>query len=177
MSELSFGQTEVTMTQIPRQLEALSSEGFIDRFVQIGTIEGLYCTIRRSREVRTLHAAMREGVVKEADLDEYVRMLLRSFVGGEQFRYQISIAAIAVACVGINKAYARNFVVYLATLRSVEMHLATQIAHHALQVIPTTIRKTISTNSLVPDVQYVKSVPRSDAGQTTLIIERELVNA
>lgn len=160
-----------------RQLETLSSDAFVLRFSQIGTVEGIYAAIRRSREVRSLHAALREEMVTEAHIDVYVRSLLQSFVPGEQFPYQLSIAAIAVACVGINKAFARDFVAYLANLRTTEMYLATQIADQALQLIPTTIRETIAESAPDFEVRYLDRVPRSDAGQTTFVIEEELIDA
>jgi len=165
------------MTPFPRQLEALSSEAFLLKFSQIGTVEGIYAAMRRSREVRSLHAAMREEMIRETDIDRYVRSLLQSFVPSEQFLFQLSIAAIAVACVGINKSFARDFVAYLAKLSSTEMYLATQIADQALQLIPTTIRETITENSPDVEVRYLDMVPRSDAGQTTFVIEEELIDA
>lgn len=165
------------MTSSPRQLEALSSDAFVNRFAQIGTVEGIYAAMRRSREVRSLHAAMREEMVNEADIEAYVRALLQAFVRGQQFSHQLSIAAIAVACVGINKAFARDFVAYLASLRSIEMQLASQVAHQALQSIPTTIRQTIAEGTPDYEVRYLNSVPRSDAAQTTFVIDEELVDA
>lgn len=165
------------MKPFPRQLEALSSDAFVHRFAQIGTVEGIYSAMRRSREVRSLHAAMREEMVNEADIDGYVRSLLQSFVPSEQFSYQLSIAGIAVACVGINKAFARDFVAYLARMRSTEMQLASQVADQALQSIPTTIRETITESTPDFEVRYLDTVPRSDAGQTTFVIKEELIDA
>jgi hypothetical protein len=165
------------MTSSQRQLEALSSDAFLNRFAQIGTVEGIYAAMQRSREVRSLHAAMREEVVNETGMDAYVRALLRSFVHGQQFSHQLSIAAIAVACVGINRTFARGFIAYLASMRSLEMHLASQVAAQALQSIPITIRETIGEGTPDNDVRYLKTVPRSDAGQTTFVIEEELVDA
>ncbi len=73
------------MTSSPRQLDALSSDAFINRFAQIGTVEGIYAAMRRSREVRSLHAAMREEMVNEADIEAYVRALLQAFVPASNF--------------------------------------------------------------------------------------------
>jgi hypothetical protein len=178
MLKLNFGPTDPTMTPYPRQLEALSSDAFVQRFSQIGTVEGIFAALRRTNEVRSLHAAIREEIVNEADIDKFIRSLLTSFVSGKPFVFQLSLAGIASACAGINKAFARDFVSYLAKLRSSEMLLATQIADQALQLIPTTIRETITTTR-PPDceVRFLESVPRSSAGQTTIVFEEELVDA
>ena len=152
-------------------------DAFVHRFAQIGAVDGLYAAMRRSREVRSLHAAIREEVVNEADVDQFVRSLLTNFITGEQFVFQLSLGAIAIACAGINKAFAREFVGYLAGLTTTELHLAAQIASQALQLIPTTIRETITDSSPVVEVQLLGSVPRSDAGQTTFVFDEELVDA
>ncbi len=161
----------------PRQLEALSSDSFVQRFAQIGTVDGLCAAMKRSREVRSLHAALREEMVNEADIDGFVRSLLKHFVTGEQFAFQLSLGAVAIACAGINKAFAREFVGYLAKLRTTEMSLAAQIAANALQLIPTTIRETITENSPEFELRILDSVPRSDARQTTVVFDEELVDA
>ncbi|MBL8871717.1 MAG: hypothetical protein JNK90_18220 [Planctomycetaceae bacterium] len=165
------------MTQSLRQLEALSCCDFLHRFAQIGTADGIYAAMRKSREVKALHAAMREEIVSESDIDQYVRGILESFVPGEHFIYQLALGAISVACVGVNKAYARKFVAYLDKLRSTEMQLASQIASKALQSIPITIRETFSESSADHEIQFLDRVPRSDAGQTTYLFKEELAYA
>ena len=165
------------MNTFPRQLETLSSETFLDRFARLGTVEALYSALRKSREVRSLNSAIREELIGEAELDPFVRSLLQRFVPGEQFEYQLSLAAISVACVGINKSFAREFVSYLAHLRAIEMYLASQVAEQALQFIPATISKTISENNSIDEVRLVGRLHRSDASQTTVIFGEELVDA
>ena len=109
---------------VPLLETPLSSETFLDRFARLGTVEALYSALRKSREVRSLNSAIREELIGEAELDPFVRSLLQRFVPGEQFEYQLSLAAISVACVGINKSFAREFVSYLAHLRAVRIALS-----------------------------------------------------
>ena len=162
---------------VPLLETPLSSETFLDHFARLGTVEALYSALRKSREVRSLNSAIREELIGEAELDPFVRSLLQRFVPGEQFEYQLSLAAISVACVGINKSFAREFVSYLAHLRAIEMWLASQVAEQALQFIPATISKTISENSSIDEVRLVGRLHRSDASQTTVIFGEDLVDA
>ena len=143
----------------------------------IHSVDGMYAAMRRCREVRSLHAAIREEMVNEADIDRFVRGLLNHFVPGEQFAFQLSLGSIAVACAGINKAFARKFVGYLANLKSTELALASQIANQALQLIPSTILETIREDSPEYEVRFLETVPRSDAGHTVVVFDEDLVNA
>ena len=165
------------MNPLPRQLEILSSDEFLSRFAQIGTIEGLYSALRRSGEVRSLSTAIREESIGESEVDRFVRSLLREFKHGEQFPYQLSLAAIAVACIGISKEFSRKFVSYLASLRSVELLVASQVAEHCLQFISTTTRETISEGNSIKQFFFVERPPRSHASQTAVTFDGNLVDA
>jgi hypothetical protein len=161
----------------PRQLQALSTEAFLERFAQIGTVEALFAALRRSREVRSLQAAMREELIGAEEVDRFVRSLMQGFAPGEQFAFQLSLAAIAVACVGIGKSFAREFISHLANLDAVELSLAIQVAQQCALFVSGTIRETISGGGVIDEVRLVERIPRSDTRQTIGDFGGELVDA
>ncbi len=161
--------------QLPNQLESLSNENFIHRFEQISTIEGIYHALRRSIEVKTLNSALREELVGEQELDQFIRQLLASFIAGEQFRFQMTLAGIAVACESINKAFARQFIDYLASMQLSELSVASMVARLVRRSITKTVSKTFSGTSLVGQIRYVQRLGRADVGQRSQTFERELV--
>lgn len=75
------------------QLDPLSDERFISRFEQISTVEGIHHALRRSIEVKSLNSALREEAIGERELDLFIRRLLGALVPGEQFRFQMTLAA------------------------------------------------------------------------------------
>jgi hypothetical protein len=161
------------MNRFPSQLELLTDENFLRRFEQISTAEGIYRGLCRSAEVRALNSAMREEVIDDAALDQFVRHLLRSFVPGEQFRYQIALAGIAVACESINKGFARQYIDYLANIQSSELRLAAMIARISRQSITKTVTKTFLV-SMIGGMQIVQRMGRSSVGQRDETYDMEL---
>ena len=117
------------------QLESFSNEKFISRFDQISTIEGIHHALSRSIEVKSLNSALREEAIGDRELDWFIRHLLSAFVPGEQFRFQINLAGIAVACETINKAFARQFIDYLAGIQLSELSVAAMVARYASHTV------------------------------------------
>jgi hypothetical protein len=159
----------------PNQLESLSGEDFIHRFEQISTIEGIYHALRRSIEVKTLNSALREELVGEQELDQFIRQLLTSFVAGEQFRFQMTLAGIVVACETISKSFARQFIDYVASMQLSELAIASMIAKHVRRSITKTVSKTFSGSTFIGQLRFVQRPPRADVGQRSQTFERELV--
>ena len=128
--------------QFLNQLKSLSDESFIQRFEQVSTTEGIYHALRRSIEVKTLNSALREELVGEPELDRFIRQLLASFVAGEQFRFQMTLAGIVVACETINKLFARQFIDYVASNQLSELAVASMVAKLVRRTITKTVSKT-----------------------------------
>lgn len=161
--------------QFPNQLKSLSDESFIDRFEQVSTTEGIYYALRRSIEVKTLNSALREELVGEPELDHFIRQLLASFVAGEQFRFQMSLAGIVVACETINKLFARQFIDYVASLQLSELTVASMVAKLVRRTITKTVSKTFYGSDYPTQLRLVQRLAQSDVGQRSQSFEEELV--
>ncbi|MEQ1903875.1 MAG: hypothetical protein ABL888_06805 [Pirellulaceae bacterium] len=161
--------------QSAMQLESLSDENFIHRFEQISTTEGIYHALRRSIEVKTLNSALREELVGEQELDQFIRQLLTSFVAAEQFRFQMTLAGIVVACETINKSFARQFIDYVASIQLSELSVASMVARLVRRSITKTVAKTFSVSNLNQQVLMVQRLSRADVGQRSQTFETELV--
>ena len=163
------------MNNFPSQLESLSDESFINRFEQISTTQGICLALRRSIQVKTLNSALREELLGEHELDQFIRHLLASFVVGEQFRYQITLASIVVACETINKSFARQFIDYVASMQLSELAVAAMVAKFARRSITKTVSKTFSFSASSDPIPRVHRLGRADVGQRAQTFERELV--
>ena len=161
------------MNNFINQLNSLSDEKFISRFEQISTVEGIYHALRRSIEVKSLSSALREEAINECDLDSFVRYLLEAFVPGEQFRFQMTLAGIAVACETINKAFARQFIDYLAGIQLSELSVAVMVAKYGRRSITKTVSKTFSCSSTQNQFRLVHRVTKADVGQRSQTFEEE----
>ena len=175
MLKKNIGRKDYAMNQTPRQLDALTTDGFCNQFLQIGSAEGLYHALRRTPEVRSLNSGLREEVIGEDDLEKFIRSLLSSFVLGEQFKYQIEVAAVAVACETINNLFARQFIDYLANMQAAELTVASLIARQARRSITNTTTRTYTVSTQKPEWQMLERVPKSDIGQSYQTFARELV--
>ncbi len=163
------------MNNFINQLNSLSDEKFISRFEQISSVEGIYHALRRSIEVKSLNSALREEAVGERELDLFIRYLLGAFVPGEQFRFQITLAGIAVACETINKAFARQFIDYLAGIQLSELSVAAMVAKYGRRSITKTVSKTFSCSSTQSQFGLVQRVTKADVGQRSQTFEEEFV--
>ncbi len=161
------------MNNFINQLNSLSDEKFISRFEQISSVEGIYHALRRSIEVKSLNSAIREEAVGERELDFFIRNLLVAFVPGEQFRFQITLAGIAVACETINKAFARQFIDYLAGIQLSELSVAAMVAKYGRRSITKTDSKTFSCSSTQKQFSLVHRVTKADVGQRSQTFEKE----
>ncbi len=163
------------MNQIPRQLEALTTDDFREQFLQIGSAEGIYHAMRRSLEVKSLNSGLREEAIGESQLDRFIRSLLKSFVPGQQFKDQVTIAAVAVACETINKKFARDYIDFLANMQASELSLASLIARQARRSITTTTTRTFTVSTPNTQWRMVDRLAKSSVGQITQTFDKELV--
>ena len=169
------GQKDLKMNETPRQLEALTFDAFRDQFSQIGSADGLYHALRLAPEVKSLNSGLREEVLGERELDVFIRSRLKAFVAGQQFEDQIVVAAVAVACETINKSFARQFIDYLANMKTSELMLASLIARHARRSITSTTTRTFTVSTDAVAWQMVLRLPKSVVGQSSRTFARELV--
>ena len=161
------------MNNFMYRLSSLSDEKFISRFEQISSIEGITHALRRSIEVKSLNSALSEEAVGEGELDLFIRDLLGAFVAGEQFRFQITLAGIAVACEKINKAFARQFIDYLAGIQLSELSVAAIVAKYGQRAITKTVSKTFSYSNTQTEFGLVQDLKRADVGQRSQTFEEE----
>ena len=157
------------------QLDSLSDEKFISRVEQISTVEGIHHALRRSVEVKSLNSALREEAIGDRELDLFIRHLLLAFVPGEQFRFQLTLAGIAVACETINKAFARQFIDYLAGIQLSELSVAAMVARYGRRSITKTVSRTFTCSGTQSQFGLVQRVTKADVGQRSQAFEEEFV--
>ena len=125
--------------------------------------------------MKSLNSALREEAIGERELDLFIRRLLGALVPGEQFRFQMTLAGIAAACETINKAFARQFIDYLAGIQLSELSVAAAVAKYGQRSITKTVSRTFSCSSPQSQFGFVQRVTKADVGQRSQTFEEEFV--
>lgn len=82
----------------------------------------------RTEECKQLRDAYWSGNLSEAELRSYIQSLLREFVSGEKFSYDMTLSLVAVALEPFNTPFADEYLTTLANLELSEMPLSIRVA-------------------------------------------------
>ncbi len=113
-------------------LRDLQNEDIQTNGLVISTAEALRTFLQYRSEVVSLRKAVEVGEITLTDIEEYVDELLRSFVTGTKFPYEIDLAAIAMALETYLGAFAEKYLEDLSRLHVQELPLAPRVARLCL---------------------------------------------
>ncbi len=89
--------------------------------------------LQRSPDVRRLSAALRYRQLTIQDVRQFVGGLLKAYRQDEVFRYDLALAALAVAMEHWRNPFAEEYLIDLARIRRPELPIAPRIARECLQ--------------------------------------------
>lgn len=87
----------------------------------------------KSHEVRRLEAALRYSQITESDIREFVADLLRGFHIDEVFKYDVALAAVAVAMEHWDNSFAETYLIDLARIERPEFRISFRMARECLK--------------------------------------------
>ena len=109
-------------------LQHLSSDEFADNIGIILPPVPLRRVLQHSPDVRRLGEALRYGQITEKHVREFVGQLLTEFRPGELFRYDVALAALAVAMEHWGNSFAEEYLIDLARIQRSEFRVSFRIA-------------------------------------------------
>ncbi len=113
-------------------LRDLQNEDIQTKGLVISTAEALRTFLQYRPEVVSLRKAVEAGEITLTDIEEYVDELLRSFVTGTKFPYEIDLAAISMALETYPAPFAEKYLEDLSRLQIQELPLAPRVARLCL---------------------------------------------
>ena len=113
-------------------LRDLQNEDIQTKSSVISTAEALRAFLQYRLEVVSLRRAVEAGEIAPTDIKEYVDELLRSFLTGTKFLYEIDLAAIAMALETYPEPFAEKYLEDLSRLHIQELPLAPRVARLCL---------------------------------------------
>ena len=112
-----------------KPLERLASEQFVASVGAVTSPQALRRYFHRCDDVKSVRTALEKGQISEATIRWFVDGLMRHFVRGFQFPFEIALAALAVALETRQTKFADDYLLDLARLRDFsEMHVAPRVA-------------------------------------------------
>lgn len=109
-------------------LQKIKSDDFIFSIGYEMPPKAMRYLLVRTEECKQLRDAYRSGNLSEAELRSYIQNLLREFVSGEKFSYDMTLSLIAVALEPFNTPFADEYLTTLANLELSEMPLSIRVA-------------------------------------------------
>lgn len=113
-------------------LRDLQNEDIQTRGSVISTGEALRTFLQYRSEVVSLRKAVEAGEITPTDIKEYVDELLRSFLAGTKFPYEIDLAAISMALETYPGPFSEEYLEDLSRLQIQELPLAPRVARLCL---------------------------------------------
>jgi hypothetical protein len=114
-------------------LDELTSDSFVLSVGFLSTPGTLRRFLLRSREVREVREALRQGAIDEDVIRAFVSRLLTGFRVGVRFEHEMALAALAVVLERRTTDFAEEFLLDLAKLRLAEMPLCIRVARECLK--------------------------------------------
>ena len=114
-------------------LERAMSEDFILAIGYQLPAKPMRHVLMRTDECKQLRAAYRSGNLSETGLRRYIEDLLGSFVPGEKFPHDLTLALLAVSMERLWTPFAEEYLTTLASLELSEMPLSIRVAKCCLQ--------------------------------------------
>ena len=115
-------------------LERLKTDDFQDEIGFLLPPVPLRRVLQHSFDVHRLQVALRFGEVKEREFRDFVREVMADFRVGESFRYQLTLAALAVAVERCDDSFAEEYLLDLARLVRPELSTSFRVARECLRV-------------------------------------------
>ena len=114
-------------------LDQLTSDSFVLSAGIIATPEALRHFLLRSKEVRQVRDALRQGAITEETIREFVSSLMKDFRVEKRFEHELSLAALAVVLERWATNFAEEFLLDLAKLKLAEMPLGIRVARECIK--------------------------------------------
>ena len=114
-------------------LRQLATDDFADGIGFVLPPAPLRRVLQQSPEVRRLGAALRYGQVTGEDIREFVDRLLSEYRPGELFRYDLTLAALAVAMEHWSSSFAEDYLIDLARIQRLEFRASFRVARESLK--------------------------------------------
>jgi hypothetical protein len=116
-----------------RLLEELISDSFVLSLGFLSTAAALRRQLLRTKEVREIREAFRQGAITEEAIREFVSRLLAGFRVGSRFENEMALSALAVVLERRATDFAEEFLLDLAKLKLAEMPLCIRVARECLK--------------------------------------------
>jgi hypothetical protein len=114
-------------------LHELISNSFVLSVGFLSTPVALRRLLLRSKEVREIRNALRQGAISEETIRQFVSSLLAGFRVGQRFEHEMALAALAVVLERRATDLAEEFLLDLAKLKLAEMPLCIRVARECLK--------------------------------------------
>ena len=148
-------------------LRQLATDEFADSIGFVLPPVPLRRVLQQSPEVRRLGAALRYGQVTGEAVRAFVDQLLSEYRPGELFRYDLTLAALAVAMEHWTNSVAEEYLIDLARIRRPEFRASFRVARESLKAryaLPRTQLKTSryprAESGTVAPAGILRAVPR-----------------
>ena len=116
-----------------RELENLLSDNTEDAVMGHSSVAARVSALARTEAVKAVQNAMRTGVLQGDEARAFVNRLLQEFHVGERFRFETSLAALAVAVRDYFDNWAEEYLQRLAGLKRPEFAYASAVARACLE--------------------------------------------
>jgi hypothetical protein len=123
-------------------LETIRSPDFLARLGYEPPADVMRLALKRTPEMKLFQQQYRAGEITDDMLQAYVDRLMADFRRGEKFRFDATLAFLAVAVESVISPFANRFLEALGSVRLVEMPLSPRVARTVLEN-----RKELSANS------------------------------
>jgi hypothetical protein len=123
-------------------LETIRSADFVARLGYDLPADVMRLALKRTPELKVFQQQYRAGEITDDMLQAYVDQLMADFRRGEKFRFDATLAFLAVAVESVISPFANRFLDGLGSVRLVEMPLSPRVARTVLEH-----RKELSANS------------------------------
>lgn len=129
------------------------------RLTFASTTSAQRAVLAASAEVERAVRALKQGEFGEAQIGEWVSVLLRARLPGRRFEHDTALAALAVVFEDWPSAFADEFLEDLSKVRLVEMSLSTRVAALSLSTRQRTLART--TTKAFPSMAAAHPLPGS----------------
>jgi len=110
-------------------LHALITEDFIIAAGAVSSATALRRYLVQCKEVQDVRNALAKGLITESTIEKFTDYLMSSFIRGQQFPYELTLAAIGVVLESWRTRFAEDYLLDLARLRKIsEVHIAPLVA-------------------------------------------------
>jgi len=152
-------------------LDRIASINFISSVGFDLPAEAMRLVLQRTPEFQAFQQALESGQMSDVDLERFVTQLMEQFTRGEKFRFDVTLAFLAVALERVGSTFAEMLLPELGRLRVSELPLSTRVARVCLQyrrLLPTSretqfgIAPIAEMSTFVPSRGTPRSVSHND---------------